>query len=273
MVLIEALLGGDGDEITMADETKTTIYQKIVNVMAAVNGVAKNGHNSFHNYDYTTEADVLEAIRGALIEQQIVILPATTSVTIGQDGVTTVMMNFMIVDAESGEFFTREWAGSGQDISTSGKLGDKGLYKAYTGAEKYFLMKTFLIPTNDDPERDDKPAARTGRNLEQTLETVGKIENKAQAYGADDFAREVSSKGESVADALERKTRVPGPSADEMAMATVVDEEADKEPKGEAVCFTCGLPATFRNGVSAKTGKAWRAYFCSSDDKSHVRWV
>ena len=37
---------------------------------------------------------------------------------------------------------------------------DKGLYKAYTGAVKYFLMKTFLIPTGDDPEADTKADER-----------------------------------------------------------------------------------------------------------------
>lgn len=29
---------------------------------------------------------------------------------------------------------------------------DKGLYKAYTGGEKYFLLKNFLLPTGIDPD-------------------------------------------------------------------------------------------------------------------------
>jgi hypothetical protein len=33
---------------------------------------------------------------------------------------------------------------------------DKGVYKALTGSEKYFLMKAFLIPTGDDPEKESK---------------------------------------------------------------------------------------------------------------------
>jgi hypothetical protein len=39
--------------------------------------------------------------------------------------------------------------GEGQDA------GDKGPYKAMTGAQKYALMKTFMIPTGDDPEADE----------------------------------------------------------------------------------------------------------------------
>ena len=39
-------------------------------------------------------------------------------------------------------------------------MGDKGLYKAITGANKYFLFKLFQIETGDDPERDTAPVAQ-----------------------------------------------------------------------------------------------------------------
>src|SRR5574340_328981 len=39
--------------------------------------------------------------------------------------------------------------GEGQD------RGDKATYKAMTGATKYALLKLFLIPTGDDPEKDE----------------------------------------------------------------------------------------------------------------------
>ncbi len=42
-------------------------------------------------------------------------------------------------------------AGEGLDQN-----GDKGTYKAITGATKYFLLKLFLIPTGDDPETDKR---------------------------------------------------------------------------------------------------------------------
>ena len=43
-------------------------------------------------------------------------------------------------------------SGSGNDRSRSGAVGDKGIYKAITGANKYALLKTFLLETGDDPE-------------------------------------------------------------------------------------------------------------------------
>jgi hypothetical protein len=33
--------------------------------------------------------------------------------------------------------------------------GDKALYKAYTSGVKYFLLKNFLLPTDDDVERSN----------------------------------------------------------------------------------------------------------------------
>ena len=45
------------------------------------------------------------------------------------------------------------------------------------------------------------------------------------------------------------------------------------EPEQSLICNTCGQPATARSGVSKKTGKSWKAIFCSTNDKSHVEWL
>lgn len=49
--------------------------------------------------------------------------------------------------------------------------------------------------------------------------------------------------------------------------------ERVNESEQALVCNTCGQPATARSGVSKKTGKAWKALFCSTNDKSHVVWL
>jgi len=132
-----------------------SLYAKLAEVVTEVGRVPKKGRNDFHKYDYVREEDLLEAIRGALAKRQIALLPSAPTVV--RDGtLTTVHMTFTFADGESGETHTVEWAGTGED------KGDKGLYKAYTGALKYFLMKTFLIPTGDDPE-DDKAASPPAR--------------------------------------------------------------------------------------------------------------
>jgi hypothetical protein len=42
--------------------------------------------------------------------------------------------------------------GCGNDKNSKGGIGDKGTYKALTGANKYLLFKLYQIATGDDPE-------------------------------------------------------------------------------------------------------------------------
>lgn len=126
-----------------------TLTSKLAEVMMAVERVPKRGRNDFHKYDYATEADIVATVRKELASRQVMLIPHVDSVT--RDGtITTAMMTFTFRDGESEEYIQSMWAGVGED------KGDKGLYKALTGGLKYFLLKTFLMPTGDDPEADDK---------------------------------------------------------------------------------------------------------------------
>lgn len=57
-----------------------------------------------------------------------------------------VKVKFQLHDTETGAFEESYFYGEGYD------KGDKGLYKAYTGALKYYLANTFMVATGDDPE-------------------------------------------------------------------------------------------------------------------------
>lgn len=123
------------------------IYAKVAEVMQNVSRVPKNGFNDFHKYKYTTESDLTESIRPILLDAGMAFFSNVLEQE--RDGeFTKVKMEFTLADIETGETLKSTYWGEGQD------KGDKGLYKAYTGATKYFLMKTFLIPTGDDPEGD-----------------------------------------------------------------------------------------------------------------------
>lgn len=140
----------------MSDEMKgSTLARKLASVMAEVSRVKKSGRNDFHRYDYATESDLTDAIRGHLAAQGVAILPSVVEVkseplasSKRNEILTTATLEITLVCAESGEQRVTRWQGQGLDA------GDKGYYKAYTGAMKYFLMKTFLISTGDDPEDD-----------------------------------------------------------------------------------------------------------------------
>jgi hypothetical protein len=119
-------------------------------VMRDVGYVQKAGHNDFQNYKYATEADAIGALRPAMIKHGLCMIPSVESVEQDEWGNTNVLMHYRILD-EEGNFLSFRAAGSGNDKNSKG-VGDKGIYKALTGASKYALLKTFMMETGDDPE-------------------------------------------------------------------------------------------------------------------------
>ena len=119
-------------------------------MMRDVGYVQKAGHNDFQNYKYATEADAVAALRPAMIKHGLCMIPSVESVEQDEWGNTNVLMHYRILD-EEGNFLSFRAAGSGNDKNSKG-VGDKGIYKALTGASKYALLKTFMMETGDDPE-------------------------------------------------------------------------------------------------------------------------
>jgi hypothetical protein len=156
-------------------------------VMMEVDYVQKTGNNDFHNYSYATEADVLERLRPIMVKHGLILIPSVQQVSsIDQYGNTTVSVHYTLAHV-SGAVWPQPIvaAGCGSDRSKSG-VGDKGLYKALTGANKYMLFKLFQIETGDDPEqshgdRDREAADRTARQfyLESGKIAISKAETSS----------------------------------------------------------------------------------------------
>lgn len=147
------------EEVRLLDAPETTallhsgvanISKKIIAVMRDVGYVQKAGHNDFQNYKYATEADAIAALRPIMIKHGLCMIPSVESVEQDEWGNTNVLMHYRILD-EEGNFLSFRAAGSGNDKNSKG-VGDKGIYKALTGASKYALLKTFMMETGDDPE-------------------------------------------------------------------------------------------------------------------------
>lgn len=139
--------------------TPRPLATKIARIMGELARVPKNGRNAFHNYDYVTESDLVDELRHRLAAHGVAILPSvvdhvvTATTERGKSSsLATVTLELTFVDGESGDLMVTRWIGQGMD------QGDKAYYKAYTGAFKYGLMKTFLISTGDDPEQDEQDA-------------------------------------------------------------------------------------------------------------------
>ena len=149
---------------------------KMLNIMAKVGYLQKKGKNSAQNYNYLKEADVVQAIRGAMIEERVFMYTSVRrdnhTVYQTKSGSTqflvSVTMDVKFVDVDSGESQVCTFCGDGADT------GDKGIYKAITGAEKYALMKTFLIETGDDPEKEspEEPKNTIGDGLSDVDDSV-----------------------------------------------------------------------------------------------------
>jgi hypothetical protein len=129
------------------------LYKKLLEVAKAIPFIEKQGRNDHHHYDYVQAVDVVNRVRKELFERDIIVLPGAHEATHLQFGgnkhLTTVDLSYTFVDAETGEKIVVPWVGVGVDTG-----GDKGIYKAYTGGLKYALTTLFLVPTSDDPERD-----------------------------------------------------------------------------------------------------------------------
>lgn len=141
------------------------LHTKMSEVMTAIDRIPKRGRNDFHRYDYARETDVSDAIRRELSARGVAVYTSSTLIEAREwrtvkDKPTLIVfveVSMTFVDGESGEDFTVRGVGSGDDSS------DKGAYKAITGGVKYLLMKTFLIPTGDDPEASDPDGNATSK--------------------------------------------------------------------------------------------------------------
>lgn len=153
-----------------------SLIRKLAEVMAAVERIPKRGRNDFHKYDYATEADIAATIRQELASRHVMLIPAIIGEqrhAVGEKGsvLTVLEMEMEFWDGETGESIVKPWRGYGSDKD------DKGGYKAMTGGEKYFLLKTFLMPTGDDPEQHSKEQIK---ELDKATVKPTKAEKKAR---------------------------------------------------------------------------------------------
>lgn len=149
------------------------VHSKMLWIMSQVSRIPKNGYNSFHKYKYVKEEDLAETVRKLFID--VGIFPSVSVKEVIQNGtLTTIITEHTFTDVDTGQQIVVSFAGSGDD------KGDKGLYKAMTGDTKYLLMKTFLIPTGDDPEVDNTTDARNeGKPTGATTKTRTRVDTNA----------------------------------------------------------------------------------------------
>ena len=128
--------------------------------------LVKGAVNDFDNYEYFSEAQYKELFTELFSKCGIGFNSTETNVQLidGTDkqkfGVF-VTIEFQMSDIDTGYTIKSIHSGIAFD------KGDKALYKAKTGALKYFFATTFLVATKDDPERADEEAPKKANNYKK----------------------------------------------------------------------------------------------------------
>lgn len=135
------------------------LYQKISMVMRDIQYLQKDDKVSTGasgSYKAMSEEKVTQTVRESLIAHGLVILPVTQAHSRDElrdkEGVlkgylSIVDTQYKIVDIDTGQFELLASSGTGADTQ------DKGVGKAMTYSYKYLLLRTFAIPTGEDPDK------------------------------------------------------------------------------------------------------------------------
>lgn len=161
------------------------VFQKIAEVMKDISYLQKDdnvktGYNN--SYKAITEEKVTSAVRASLISHGLVIIPVrqdrTTSseTVIDKNGnqknnhLVEVDTQYRIQNIDDAEdYIIAVSSGSGVDTQ------DKGVGKAMTYSYKYLLLRTFAIPTGEDP---DKVSSDIYSNEFMPVQTITKVQAK-----------------------------------------------------------------------------------------------
>ena len=120
------------------------VYAAISRVMSLVGYVKKTGKNVHHKYNFASEADLIQAVRPAMIEAGLIMIPGRKEIVEIEHGGSS-----LVVEATA----------SAMDSQ------DKYMSKAETQAEKYAIVQTFLLPRlMNDPDKSS--STNTGKGLE-----------------------------------------------------------------------------------------------------------
>lgn len=139
--------------------TNTNILKKLSAIMAEAEYIQKDAKNAHGGYKYASEKAIKETLHPILAKHGVVFqLNCTAPVVLADTKTQYLPVEYVFWDSESGESL------SGNFVGSAHTRDEKAHYAAITGAIKYILTSTFLIPTGDDPENDKNEAKKGETN-------------------------------------------------------------------------------------------------------------
>lgn len=159
-----------------APEPKTGLITKLAGVMASLPDVKPEGTNPHFHYKFITNTQINGILRPRLAAAGIMVMPEVLSEEVeprAKSTLTKMLVRFTLVDGETGETLSGTAMGYGDDA------GDKGANKAFTAAQKNFLIKLFLIGGEADIE-DDAETDKRAEGSKPVIVTPSKATSVAR---------------------------------------------------------------------------------------------
>lgn len=163
-----------------------SLYKKLHEIQSRVNGLGKD--KASNSYSYVTGAKVLGIVKplmndlGLLLKQEVTSIENDRmdyKVSVGtpkekekSEILSKVMMRFTWIDIETGEMDVNEFGANGQND------WEKGLGSALTYAERYFILKYFHIPTDED----DIDNSLRDTKVEENLNAIDNLKDLNDLY-------------------------------------------------------------------------------------------
>ena len=179
------------------------IYQKLIEVRKAVPYLQKEDKGA--QYAYVGSSKVLSNVRSKMDELGLLLVPAVIGTKVSESVVeyiekdkygkekpkktttyfTELTLEMTWINAENPEEQIKvPWYGQGVDIA-----GEKGVGKALTYAEKYFLLKQFNIATDkDDPDSFHQDTSKLPQHYTDKTEPKGNYQKISESQAKRLFA-------------------------------------------------------------------------------------
>lgn len=203
-------------------QNKIKLLQKMALVMQQIGDVKKTGINKEQNYEYRTDEDISAKLNELFVANKIFFYQEVTGMQREQSNLTKsggnlylteIQTVFHYVDIDTGYELVGQMRGAGED------RGDKGLYKAITGAKKYTHTVNFMLSDGSDPEKDVN--YEVGKNGQSSTLPQGASKSEIQKGYAKTFKNSQNA-------------------CDHMTVTTKVSKSEKNNGRTYEMCIDCG---------------------------------
>jgi hypothetical protein len=194
--------------------------------------------NKGDQFRFVSSSQAISSIRQKMTELGILLLPQIDNERTGltylkdekQSIITEIYYSYVWVDVETGHSITVPWYAQGVDYH------EKGVGKALTYGEKYFILKFFQIPTDkDDPDAFQNQVEKQNKKVDDKKD----FKKKRQIFASiKEIEGEKEVSKDNIGAVIKKHTKLelkPDNFDEIIDRLKVIDEEKNgEEPKGKA---------------------------------------